>query len=71
MQRQFGLTPAESRFVIEILKGDGIGAAAERLGILPGTARTHLHRVLAKTGTRRQADLVRLILTARQEAQRD
>jgi DNA-binding CsgD family transcriptional regulator len=71
LQRQFGLTPAESRFVLEILKGDGIGATAERLGILPGTARTHLHRVLAKTGTRRQADLVRLILTARHEAQRD
>jgi DNA-binding CsgD family transcriptional regulator len=71
LQRQFGFTPAESRFVVEILKGDGIAAAAERLGILPGTARTHLHRVLAKTGTRRQADLVRLILTARHQARRD
>jgi DNA-binding CsgD family transcriptional regulator/PAS domain-containing protein len=65
LQRQFGLTPAESRFALEILKGDGIAATAERLGILPGTARTHLHRVLAKTGTKRQADLVRLLLTAR------
>lgn len=71
LQRQFGLTPAEARFTVEILKGDGIGATAERLGILPGTAKTHLHRVLAKTGTRRQADLVRLILTARHQAQRD
>lgn len=69
LQRQFGLTPAESRFVVEISKGDGIGAAAERLGILPGTARTHLHRVLAKTGTKRQAELVRLVLTARHDAQ--
>src|ERR1044072_731857 len=68
LQRQFGLTPAESRFVLEILKGDGIGATAERLGILPGTARTHMHRVLAKTGTKRQADLVRLILTTRHGA---
>jgi DNA-binding CsgD family transcriptional regulator/PAS domain-containing protein len=65
LQRQFGLTPAESRFALEILKGDGIAATAERLGILPGTARTHLHRVLAKTGTKRQADLVRQLLTAR------
>jgi DNA-binding CsgD family transcriptional regulator len=70
LQRQFGLTPAESRLVLEILKGDGIGAAAQRLGIMPGTARVHLHRALAKTGTKRQADLVRLILTARHEARR-
>ena len=69
LQRQFGLTPAESRFVLEILKGDGIGATAERLGILPGTARTHMHRVLAKTGTKRQADLVRLVLATRHGAQ--
>jgi DNA-binding CsgD family transcriptional regulator len=70
LQRQFGLTPVESRFALEILKGDGIAATAERLGILPGTARTHLHRVLAKSGTRRQGDLVRLMLTARHAALR-
>jgi DNA-binding CsgD family transcriptional regulator len=70
LQRQFGLTPAEGRFALEILKGDGIAATAERLGILPGTARTHLHRVLAKTGTRRQADLVRLLLTTRHSVSR-
>jgi DNA-binding CsgD family transcriptional regulator len=68
LQRQFGLTPAESRLVLEILKGDGIAAAAERLGVVPGTARTHLHRVLAKTGTKRQADLVRLVLMTRHGA---
>jgi DNA-binding CsgD family transcriptional regulator len=49
LQRQFGLTPAESRFGLEILKGDSSAATAARLGILPGTARTHPHRVLAKT----------------------
>jgi DNA-binding CsgD family transcriptional regulator len=71
LQRQFGLTLAESRLALEILKGDGINAAAERLDIMPGTARTHLHRVLAKTGTKRQADLVRLILSTRHQARRD
>ena len=71
LQRQFGLTRAESRLALEIVKGDGLNAAAERLGILPGTARTHLHRALAKTATKRQADLVRLILTARPPTQRD
>jgi DNA-binding CsgD family transcriptional regulator len=28
---------------------------------MPSTVRTHLHHVFAKTGTRRQADLMRLI----------
>jgi DNA-binding CsgD family transcriptional regulator len=70
LQRQFGLTPAESRFALEILKGDGIAATAARLGVLPGTARTYLHRVLAKTGTRRRADLVRLLLAARHRVSR-
>jgi DNA-binding CsgD family transcriptional regulator len=46
-------------------------AVAERLGVLVGTARTHLHRVLAKTGTRGQADLVRLILSSRHGVRRD
>lgn len=71
LQSQFGLTAAEARFTVEILKGDGIGAAAERVGILVGTAKTHLHRVLAKTGTKRQADLVRLILSAPHIARRE
>jgi len=36
---------------------------AEELGITPLTARTHLKRVFAKTGTTRQADLVSLLLS--------
>ena len=31
------------------------------LGISENTVRTHLHRLYAKTGTERQADLVKLI----------
>jgi DNA-binding CsgD family transcriptional regulator len=33
---------------------------AKMLGVEIGTVKTHLLRVFAKTGTRRQADLVRL-----------
>ena len=46
----------------EILQGDGIQATAERLGISPATARTHLLEVFQKTGTSRQAELVRVLL---------
>jgi DNA-binding CsgD family transcriptional regulator len=39
----------------------GVPEAAEELGIAETTVKTHLHRVFAKTGTTRQADLVRLV----------
>jgi DNA-binding CsgD family transcriptional regulator len=62
LRQDFGLTPAEAGFSREILKADGLQAAADRLGISLTTARTHLAHVFDKTGTRRQAELVRLIL---------
>jgi DNA-binding CsgD family transcriptional regulator len=58
----FGLTPAEAGVAVEVLEADGLQAAAGRLGISLATARTHLAHVFDKTGTRRQAELVRLIL---------
>jgi DNA-binding CsgD family transcriptional regulator len=58
----FGLTPAEAAFAMEIVKGDGRRAAAQRRGIACSTARTHLSSIFEKTGTRRQAELVRLLL---------
>lgn len=64
LQNQFGLTPAEAVLTRELLKGDGIKAAAMRIGIAEPTARTQLSSVLAKTGTSRQAELVRLVLNA-------
>jgi DNA-binding CsgD family transcriptional regulator len=60
--RDFGLTRAEAVFAVEISKGDGLQAAARRLGVSLTTVRTHLAHVFDKTGTRRQAELVRLIL---------
>jgi DNA-binding CsgD family transcriptional regulator len=62
LRQDFGLTPAEAGFTREILKADGVQAAADRLGISLATARTHLAHVFDKTGTRRQAELVRLLL---------
>jgi DNA-binding CsgD family transcriptional regulator len=34
---------------------------ADALGISQATVKTHLHRLFRKTGTARQADLVRLV----------
>jgi DNA-binding CsgD family transcriptional regulator len=62
--RHFGLTSAESALAVEILKGDGRIAAARRCGITCGTAKTHLSSIFEKTGTHRQAELVRVLLAA-------
>lgn len=62
LRRRYGLTAAEAVFALEIVKGDGKPATAERLGISFSTARTHLSRIFEKTGVHRQAELVRLVL---------
>jgi len=68
LREDFGLTPAEAALALEILKSDGLKAAANRLGISPATAHTQLAHVFDKTGTRRQAELVRLILQSQPAA---
>jgi DNA-binding CsgD family transcriptional regulator len=65
LTEQFGLTRAEAAFAIEIMDGDGIQAAADRLSISRATARTHLARVFDKTGVRRQSELVRLLMSVK------
>jgi DNA-binding CsgD family transcriptional regulator len=62
LRRRFGLTAAEADVAFEIVRGDGREATAARLGISVTTASTHLTHIFEKTGTRRQAELVRLLL---------
>jgi DNA-binding CsgD family transcriptional regulator len=62
LRRRFGLTAAEADFALEIVRGDGRKAAATRLNIAVTTARTHLTHIFEKTGVRRQAELVRLLM---------
>lgn len=61
-RRRFGFTMAEVSVAFEILKGDGREAVAARLGISVATVRTHLSHIFEKTGVRRQAELVRLLM---------
>lgn len=58
--RTFDLTPAELRVLLSIVEVGGVPETAAALGIAETTAKTHLHRVFAKTGVSRQADLVKL-----------
>jgi len=60
----YGLTPAEERLAQALASGLTLAEASERLGIRLSTARGVLRAVFEKTGTNRQATLVRLILVA-------
>jgi DNA-binding CsgD family transcriptional regulator len=59
----YGLTPTESRLADLLLQGFEVREAAYHLRTTVETARFHLKRVQAKTGTRRQTELMRLMLS--------
>ncbi|MCP5397145.1 MAG: helix-turn-helix transcriptional regulator [Sphingomonadaceae bacterium] len=60
----FGLTEREAQLALMISRGVKIAEAAPQLRITVETARLYSKRIYAKTGTRGQADLVRLILAS-------
>jgi DNA-binding CsgD family transcriptional regulator len=57
----FDLTPAEARVARSIARCDTVDEIAQASGTSPQTVRTQLKRVLTKTGTDRQAELVKLL----------
>ena len=59
--RTYRLTPTELRVLLTIVEVGGVPETADTLGIADSTVKTHLSNVYAKTGTRRQTDLVRLV----------
>jgi DNA-binding CsgD family transcriptional regulator len=62
LRQLYRLTPAEARLTLRLLEGEDIKAAATAMGISVNTAKTLLRRSFERTGTRRQAELVSLIL---------
>jgi len=59
--RHYKLTPTELRVLLAIVEVGGVPEVAETLGIAESTVRTHLLRLFAKSGAKRQADLVKLV----------
>ena len=59
----YGFTPAEARVAVAVVNGSNVKEASIQLGLREETVRTYLKRMLWKTGTRRQSELVRLIST--------
>jgi DNA-binding CsgD family transcriptional regulator len=62
LSRWYGLTKSEVGLTLLLAEGRSVDEAADRLCISMNTARTHLKRIFLKTGTSRQAQLVRLVL---------
>ena len=57
----FKLTPTELRVLLAIVEVGGIPEVAAAFGVADTTIRTHVSRLFEKTGTARQADLVKLV----------
>uniref|UniRef100_Q01TQ7 Transcriptional regulator, LuxR family n=1 Tax=Solibacter usitatus (strain Ellin6076) TaxID=234267 RepID=Q01TQ7_SOLUE len=56
------LTPAEIRLAIALFKGQSVEAYAREAAISINTARWHVKQIYAKTGVKRQAELVQILL---------
>jgi DNA-binding CsgD family transcriptional regulator/PAS domain-containing protein len=59
--RHHRLTPTELRVLLAIVEAGNVPLAAEALGVAESTVKTHLSNLYGKTGTSRQADLVKLV----------
>jgi DNA-binding CsgD family transcriptional regulator len=57
----YKLTPMELRVLFAIVQVGGVPEVAAVMGSSSSTIRTHLRRLFSKTGTDRQADLVKLV----------
>ena len=60
---RFNLTRAESEFALDLMSGTALSDIAEKYARSIHTVRSHLARVMAKTQTRRQMELVHLLMS--------
>lgn len=64
LQVIYRLTPAETRLAEALLENDTIESYALKSEISRNTVRTHLASLFAKTGAKRQAELIRTLLAS-------
>lgn len=62
----FDLTYREGEVARHLLNGANSEELSKKMGITILSARTYIKRVMSKTGTNRQSDLLRLLMSARQ-----
>jgi DNA-binding CsgD family transcriptional regulator len=63
LRAAFGLTDAEARLAALLCGGEDLRSAAREIGITYGTARARLAGIFEKTQTRRQGELIKILLT--------
>lgn len=64
LRELFGFTAAEARVANALLQGNSVEEIALATSVRRDTVRAHVKRMLAKTGTRRQSDLQKLLVKA-------
>jgi DNA-binding CsgD family transcriptional regulator len=64
LKAHFGFTTAELRILMMLMEGNTRNQIALDLGLSIATVKTHLQALFRKTGTSRQADLVRAVMSA-------
>ncbi len=60
----YDLTHAEAQLAMLLARGHSLSEASDLLGVSRNTVHTHLSRIFVKTGTSRQSELIRRLLTA-------
>ncbi len=63
LARLYGLTAAEAGLAVALLQGESLQDYAERQRRSLNTVKTHLKSIFAKTGARRQTELIRELAT--------
>ena len=63
LRKIYGLSPAEAALAGRLAMGETLREAAIARGIAFTTARSYLEQIFHRTGTRRQVELTRLLLT--------
>lgn len=62
LREAWQLTPAEAAIAAALVAGESMQEISDRRAVSISTVRSQMKQIFAKTGTRRQADLVRLVL---------
>ena len=63
LQKLYELTPAEGNVAELLASGKSVREIADETSVRENTVRIHLKRIFDKTGTKRQAELVKLVLS--------
>ena len=64
LRQLFGFTHTESRVAAALMQGKSVTEIASEFRVTLNTIRAHMKQVFAKTDTRRQGELIRLLLTS-------